>query len=655
MVLDNLQSLSIYTPVYVALLATCLTQSFYPIFMLVAMVVRQSKLLYSLFHTVDTQSKRHGGELVAQVLKSHGVENIYTLPGGHVSPIVVASDKLNIRIVDVRHEATAVFAADASARLRGIPGVAVVTAGPGLTNTVTAIKNAQMAESPVVVIAGAAATLLKGRGSLQDIDQLSLLKSATKQCFKVDCVRDITPTLREAFRVSQVGVPGPVFVELPIDVLYPYHIIEEQFTAMSANKSKATERKASLKSRLIGAYTQFSLNHIFADAFKDQETDPMPISIAQPKDSQVEQVVEMLRTAKRPMLIVGSQAILKPHGADSIVKNLERLGIPMYLNGAARGLMGQSFGLQFRHARKEAVKESDCVLLLGAVCDFRLSYGRIFGKGTRVVAINRSAKLANLNSGVFWSPALTVESDIGSFVQRLCDLSTSKSEKDDNSKLYDVDTEWLKQLAARDIKKDSDIERMADDPTNEYMNPLKVLSNLRKQIGSQDTILVADGGDFVASASYILKPYGPRRWLDPGPFGTLGCGAGFALAAKLVHPNKQVVCIFGDGAFGYALPELDTFVRHKLPVFMCIGNDACWTQIAREQVPMLGSQIGCELAFTEYHRVAEGFGAKGHKIEDEKMLTQTLAKAKEDLEHGSTVVVNALIGKTSFRDGSISV
>lgn len=161
-----------YTPFYISLLAVCFTQSFYPIFMLVTMLFRQSRLFFSLFHRVETASKKHGGELVAEVFKAHGVENIFTLPGGHVSPIVVASHKLNIRVVDVRHEATAVFAADASARLSGVPGVAVVTAGPGLTNTVTAIKNAQMAESPVVVVAGAAATLLKKRGSLQDIDQM---------------------------------------------------------------------------------------------------------------------------------------------------------------------------------------------------------------------------------------------------------------------------------------------------------------------------------------------------------------------------------------------------------------------------------------------------------------------------------------------------
>lgn len=160
------------TPLYLAGLVICFAQSFYPIFMVVAMFFRQSRLLYPFFHKVDVTSKKHGGELVAQVFKSHGVENIFTLPGGHVSPIVVASDKLNIKVVDVRHEATAVFAADASARMTGIPGVAVVTAGPGLTNTVTAIKNAQLAESPLVVVAGAAATMLKNRGSLQDVDQL---------------------------------------------------------------------------------------------------------------------------------------------------------------------------------------------------------------------------------------------------------------------------------------------------------------------------------------------------------------------------------------------------------------------------------------------------------------------------------------------------
>lgn len=648
----------LYTPVYWALIVICVSQTCYPVFLLIMMFARQSRLLYSLFHKSDPSSKKHGGELVAQVIKSHGIDNIFYLAGGHVSPIVVASDKLNINVIDVRHEATAVFAADASARLTGIPGVAVVTAGPGLTNTVTAIKNAQMAESPVIVIGGAAATMLKGRGSLQDIDQISLLKSATKKCLSVDCVRDIVPTLREAFRISQVDVPGPVFVQLPIDVLYPYQIISQQFNEMSAQKpSSNVKKQQSLKSKLISAYTNYSLNHIFADAWKHTDFDPLPVSVKQPDLKKVEDVVDLLKNSKRPLVIMGSQSVLKPHGPESVAENIKKLGIPVYLNGGARGLLGSDYSLQFRHARKEAVREADCVLLLGAVCDFRLSYGRIFKKPTKVISVNRSLAASKMNSDVFWKPELAIESDIGKFVQVL----TSALEKANGSTslLPNIDKDWIESLTTRDEKKDSSIVDMSLQPADKHVNPLKLIIELKRQFSGDDTILVADGGDFVASASYVMKPNGPLRWLDPGPYGTLGCGAGFALAAKILYPKRKVVAIMGDGAFGYAIPELDTFVRHKVPVYWIIGNDACWTQIAREQLNMLGSPIGCQLASTNYHEVAKGFGAKGYKISEDKDLTgnnNVLKVAKEDLEKSNTtVVVNALIGQTKFREGSLSV
>jgi len=616
------------------------------------MLLRQSRLFYSFFHSVDTQSKRHGGELVAQVLKSHGVQNIFTLPGGHVSPIVVASDKLNIKIIDVRHEATAVFAADASARLSGIPGVAVVTAGPGLTNTVTAIKNAQLAESPLVVIGGAAATLLKGRGSLQDIDQSSLLKSATKKCFSVDCVRDIVPTMREAFRIAQIGRPGPVFVELPLDVLYPYNVVSEQFSSMSAKSGSSNTKKLPLKARVIEAYSSYCLNHIFSDAWKDRDYDPLPVTVAHPNKQQVSKVAEMIAASKRPLLIMGSQSVLRPYGPTSVAENIKQLGLPVYLNGSARGLLGSDYEMQFRHARKDAVREADLVVLLGAVCDFRLSYGRIFKKPTKVISVNRSMESAKMNSGIFWNPTMTIESDVGSFVDELVNNLRHKQTQ------VNVDKEWLKTLRQRDDKRDASIEEMSLGKTDYYINPLKLLLGVKKVFENDPTILVADGGDFVASASYILKPNGPLRWLDPGPFGTLGCGAGFALAAKLLNPDHQVVAIMGDGAFGYAVPELDTFVRHNIPVYWVIGNDACWTQIAREQLPMLGSSIGCELAHSDYHKVAEGFGALGYLVKEDEDLDKRniLEVSKKDLNKTeTTVVVNALIGKTKFREGSISV
>lgn len=464
--------------------------------------------------------------------------------------------------------------------------------------------------------------------------------------------------------------PGPVFVELPVDILYPYDIIAEQFTSMSSSRKddlnkQAVKKRSSLKTKIISAYSNYSLNHIFADAWKDRDFDPLPVHLQRPKSSQVDEISEILQKSQRPMCIIGSQAVLRPYGPDPLASNIKKLGIPVYLNGAARGLLGPDYPLQFRHARKEAVREADCVLLLGAVCDFRLSYGRIFRSSTKVISVNRCKKAAGLNAGIFWRPTMVVESDVAAFVNSLSQKLSGKTMGDVNgaeptrilSKLS-VDKEWIAALKRRDAEKDKSIESMALEETDKYINPLKVLFRLRDTFANDDTILVADGGDFVASASYILKPCGPLRWLDPGPFGTLGCGAGFALAAKLAFPERQVVAIMGDGAFGYAIPEIDTFVRHNLPVYWIIGNDACWTQIAREQVPMLGSPIGCELTYTDYDRVAEGFGAIGYKFSKDDQISdrESLEKSRSDLiDKKNTVVVNALIGKTRFRDGSVSV
>lgn len=475
--------------------------------------------------------------------------------------------------------------------------------------------------------------------------------------------------------MSQVQRPGPVFVELPVDILYPYEVIAEQFTSMSKASTpqkgddlskQSISKKSSLKTKIISAYSKYSLNHIFADAWRDRDFDPLPVHLQLPKSSQVDEISETLQKSQRPLFIIGSQAVLRPFGPDPLATNIKKLGVPVYLNGAARGLLGADYPLQFRHARKEAVREADCVILLGAICDFRLSYGRIFKSSTKVISVNRCKKAAALNAGVFWRPSIVVESDVASFVNSLClklsgktaDGEVNGAEPSRISSKLSVDKEWIATLARRDAEKDRSIESMAIEKTDKYINPLRVLLKLRETFAKDDTILVADGGDFVASASYIMKPCGPLRWLDPGPFGTLGCGAGFALAAKLAFPERQVVAIMGDGAFGYAIPEIDTFVRHKLPVYWIIGNDACWTQIAREQVPMLGSPIGCELTYTDYNRVAEGFGAIGYKISEDAEISdkEILKTTRSDLiDKNNTVVVNALIGKTKFRDGSISV
>ncbi|XP_013781934.1 acetolactate synthase-like protein, partial [Limulus polyphemus] len=229
-------------------------------------------IFYQLKHSVHDTSERHGGELVAQTLKEHGVKFIFTLVGGHISPILVAAEKCGIRVVDTRHEATAVFAADAVARLSGSVGVAAVTAGPGLTNSVTAVKNAQMAESPVLLISGASASILKGRGALQDIDQMSLLKSLCKFTASVTTVRDIISTLKKAIKVSQSGTPGPVFIEFPIDVLYPYHIVKKEIGLKEAK---------TLTHQITNWYLQKYLDNIFAGGFEQHDMTPLPVEILQ--------------------------------------------------------------------------------------------------------------------------------------------------------------------------------------------------------------------------------------------------------------------------------------------------------------------------------------------------------------------------------------
>ncbi|TMS07085.1 Beta-galactosidase-1-like protein 2 [Larimichthys crocea] len=253
----------------------------------------------------ETKSPRHGGESVAEVLRAHKVKYVFTLVGGHISPILVACEKLGIRIVDTRHEATAVFAADAVARLSGTVGVAAVTAGPGLTNTVTAVKNAQMAESPLLLIGGAAGTLLQGRGALQDIDQMSLFKPLCKFCASIRTIREIVPTVRKAMAIAQSGTPGPVFIEFPIDTLYPYHLVSKEFGVKNPPKG--------LMGKVVSWYLNNHLMNLFAGAWETRDVSPLPVDIPQATDDQVQKCIELVSRAKKPVILLGSQATLPPN------------------------------------------------------------------------------------------------------------------------------------------------------------------------------------------------------------------------------------------------------------------------------------------------------------------------------------------------------
>lgn len=601
-------------------------------------IIKKIGLHHSLLHKVDTTCTRNGGELVAQVLKSHGIDYIFTLVGGHISPILVSCENLGIKVVDTRHEVNAVFAADAVARLSGKIGVAAVTAGPGVTNTVTAVKNAQMAESPILLMGGAAATLLKGRGALQDIDQLCLFKPLCKYTATVERIADIIPTLLKAIQIAQSGTPGPVFVEFPINVLYPYQIVQKEAGVKSNPKG--------LMAKAVNWYIQNSVNSIFAGAWDVVSTKPLKPYIPLPTKSEVEKAWSFIEKAKKPVVLIGSQAILPPVSANQLRESLEYLGIPCFLGGMARGLLGRNNALHIRQRRRDALQEADVVLLIGSVCDFRLSYGRVFNKKSKLICVNRNREQLYKNSDVFWKPSLAIQGDSASLIVELAKHKTKKLDWD----------EWSKTLKDREIEKEKENEVKADKIPNSYINPVKLLHELENML-DDNSILVADGGDFVGTAAYILRPRAPLSWLDPGAFGTLGVGGGFALGAKLVRPDSEVWIVWGDGSSTYSIAEYDTFKRFKLPVIGLIGNDACWSQIAREQVPMFQSSVACDLLHTDYDKVVEGFGCVGYKLDknDVTSIRRTLQLAKDTARGGQPVVINALIGKSDFRAGSISV
>lgn len=567
------------------------------------------------------------------MLQKHGVKYLFTLCGGHVSPIFVSAQNLGIRVIDTRHEVNSVFAADAVSRLTGIPGVAVVTAGPGLTNTITAVKNAALAQSPLILLGGGAATILKGRGSLQDIDQMSIMKAVCKWSVSISKVKEIVPTIEKAFQVAQEGVPGPVFVECPIDTLYGEELVRSWYGA----KSKETPPK-NFQERIVQWYINNHAKNLFAGKDSAKFDNPIdPITYPAHSSSHIDKAISKIKGAKKPIMLVGSGAMMNPQKAQQLADAVSKLGIPVYLSGMGRGLLGKESPLQMRHHRKEAIKESDLIILAGVPNDFRLDYGNHIGH-RQFISVNRSKEDLNKNK----TPNLGIHADPQDF---LIDLA---------KKFQGNYPSWLETLRARDNKREANIDEQATAPVNLGINPIKLFRELEPEL-DDNTILVADGGDFVATSAYTLRPRAPLSWLDPGVFGTLGVGAGFALGAKLVFPEKDVWIIYGDGSAGYSLMEYDTFKRFNLPVISVIGNDACWSQIARDQVDFLKSDCAMKLAYSDYQLVSKAFGGEGVRVDTLEAFKAAVIEAKHLSREGTPYVINAIIGKTDFRKGSISM
>ena len=540
----------------------------------------------------------HGGRLVAQALKRHGTSHFFTLCGGHIQAIYDGCLDEGIRVVDVRHEQTAGHAADGWARVTGKPGVCGVTAGPGVTDVVTAVANAQRAGVPMIVIGGAGPKLLCDMGSLQDMDHVALMRPITKWAVQVPETRRIGEYVDAAFRVAQANVPGPVFLEMPLDLL---------------------------------------MN--FAEENDLPATRPLPEPPRPAGDPRaIERAAEILRAAERPVFLVGSQLRWSPR-REAVAHAAEVFEAPFYLNGMARGALPHEHKGLFSRSRRFALAQADCVFVFGTPFDFRVDYGRTptWAADAKIIQVDLDAAELGRNRRV----DVAIDGDSGLVLEQLVAAVGSRKAG-----------AWLGAVRADEDKRRAkmlaEIESNVSPP-----NPLRVCAELGKRLKAND-IIVGDGGDFVATAAYVLKLQWPQLWMDPGPLGTLGVGPGYAMAAQLARPDARVVLVYGDGSFGLHGMEFEAMARQKIPVVALIGNDAGWTQIRRGQVEMYGEKraVATALDYTRYDKVVEACGGRGFWVENVEQLGPALDEA---FACGVPACVNVKIAKSDFRKGAISV
>jgi acetolactate synthase-like protein len=615
-----------------------------------------------------------GGKLIASILNSYGVDSIFTLCGGHISPILVESEKLGIKVIDTRQEETAAFAADAYARVSGNIGVAAVTAGPGITNTITALKNAQMSYTPMILLGGATATILKGRGALQDIDQESLVKPHVKYFASIKYSFQIPFVFKKAFEECKKGLPGPVFIELPVDLLYPEELVRDWYLKdldSSKNFIELKELKKlvheiiesdKLSSKIFSKIfnkTKKKGFSFYLKAYLDLQFAGSkylkPIKLKQSEvdfkisSSCINECLKLIENSKRPIILIGPQINYYSNRMSNVTKFLEQLSFPVYLTGGARGLLGKNCTFQFYHKRSKALKEADVVVLLGVAMDFRLNYGQVINKSAKIISCNLSKKDLLLNRkptvAIQAQPFDLLEKIYLKFINKKIDLKLGP---------------WKRYLKVLNEKREIEIIEESLKSTK-LVNPLYSFFEIKKFINDK-ALIVADGGDYVGTGAYVIKPAQPMSWLDPGTFGTLGVGGGFSIGAYygLINKNSYISgdiiwLIYGDGASGYSLIEFETFAKFKIPVIAVIGNDASWAQIAREQVTVLGSDVATNLPRTNYHLLAKSLGGEGFVVRKNSEVNKTLKLATGIAKEGKPVLINLILEKSKFREGSISI
>ena len=522
----------------------------------------------------------HGGDQVLAALAPFGVRELFTLSGGHIFPLYDAAVKQgDVALYDVRHEQTAVFAAEALAKLTRRPGVAAVTAGPGVTNSVSAVTTAMLNGAPLVVLGGRAPEARWGSGSLQELDHVPILAPVTKQSLTAGGGDDLATATYRAVQGAMTPHRGPVFVDYPMDVL-------------------------------------------FSEGTGTVPDEPMPTGAAPDPDG-LAAVAEMVAAARRPALLVGTDVYWD--GAwDGLRAWVEAQRLPAFANGLGRGCLPADHELFFSRTRRMLRSDADLVIVAGTPLDFRLSFGR-FGDA-QVVHLTDSSESVSTHA----QPAAAVSGDLTQMMAALADgpMPTHPTERG----------QWVRQLrdsedAAR--AEEEDLLTTAADP----ILPTRVYGELR-QVLDRDAVVIGDGGDFVSYAGRFVNSYLPGHWLDPGPYGCLGTGLGYAMAARVVHPDRQVVLLLGDGAAGFSLMDADSLVRHNLPVAIVLGNNGCWGLEKHPMRQMYGYDVVADLQQgCRYDQVVAALGGAGETVERPDEIAPALKRA---LHAGVPYVVNVI-------------
>jgi acetolactate synthase-1/2/3 large subunit len=545
----------------------------------------------------------HGGRVVARALKAEEVSFVFTLCGGHVMPIYDGCVDEGIGVIDVRHEQTAAHAADGWARVTGRPGVAVVTAGPGLTDAVTGVASAQRANIPMLIFGGQGPRPFADMGSLQDMNHVELMRPITKWAVSVPEGRRLAEYVSMAFRIATTGLPGPVYLEMPIDQLFNMYD-EESVTWPTQYRTEAG---------IAG--------------------DPR----------YVEKAFELLRGAQRPVALVGTQLRWSKR-RDAYPRFAETFGMPIYVNGLGRGSLPPDHPHFFSKTRKDALRQADVVLIFGTPLDFRLGYGRKshFNADAAIIQVDLDGGEIGRNRSI----DVGLVGDTGIIMEQLADLAAAEGFSAAMVK------PWLDEMRQRETEK---AEKMRPETESEAtpINPLRACKEIADSFG-RDVIFIGDGGDFVATAASVVRVYEQGHWLDPGPLGTLGVGPGYAMAAKLAKPQNPVVIIYGDGSFGLHAMEFEAMVRQKINVVGIIGNDAGWTQIRRGQVQLYGQEraVATALDYTRYDRVVEALGGHGEHVQRPEDIRPAIERT---LAAGKPGLVNIEIGSSEFRKDAISI